>query len=133
MQPFAIMKGAGLAAALPNGPFTDTNFDPADALITFTFLANGTWSVVTNSGVDDNSGVWKTGGGTSADYRLRVDPTVGTFSTGSTGVDNTFPQTYTVTRTSVGVKACEADYTIKTVAGASLVSKNIDLTATVSL
>lgn len=133
MRPIKAMFGSSLAAALPAGPFTSLDFDPTDARVDFTFNADGTWTAKNLSGGTFGSGTWKTGGGTSADYRLRVDPTVGTFTTGATGADNTFPQNYRVSQTTVGSKSCTATYTIKSAAGATLATRSITITAQVDL
>lgn len=133
MKPIAAFFGASLAAALPAGPFTQLDFDPADARVTLTFSADGTYTATNFSGGTIGSGTWLIGGGTSADYTIRCDPTSGTLTSGSTGSDLAFPQTFRVTQTTVGVKSCTADYTIKSAAGATLATRSIKLEAEVSL
>lgn len=122
MRPIKAMFGAGQAAFVPAGPFADLNFSPTTASSALSFKNDGVLDWISSAGGTVSQGRWQTGGGTPSQYTIRVDPTSGTLSSGSTGVDLNLgtTRTFTVNQAVVGTKSCTVTITIKNLAGVTL-------------
>jgi hypothetical protein len=123
-----------LAADVPGGGYIANQNSPDDASCTLTFNSVGTF-VFTDDLAE--SGTWKTGGGTGADYWVRWDNTSGTLSSGTTGswLQLNSGRSFNVTFTSFnGSKSCTGTVRIASdSAGVNVLdSASVTITATVN-
>jgi len=103
--------GSSLAASVPAGSYTH-NVAGVPTDCNFVFIDTGSWSVNDNL---SQTGVWKTGTGTGADYQVRWTTTSGSLDTGGSGTWNTLNanRTYGVTMNSPGTKTCTGTVEIR--------------------
>ena len=135
MRPIDVLRMSGaLAAVVPAGSYSDNQQSPTDADCTITFNTNGSWSCTGDSG---GSGIWKTGGGTGANYWIKWTNTSGTLSSGTAGTwqqISTNPAFGVVFTGINGSKSCTGTVQIATdAAGVNVIdSGSITITATVT-
>lgn len=126
---------AALAAAVPAATYFKEALAPADSIVNITFASAGGWSATDES---SQTGTWKIGGGTGANYWVRWTNTSGTLSTGTAGTwqqlssDRTFG--VSVTSNSGGLKTTIGTVEFATDSGGAniIASGSITLTAQVT-
>lgn len=126
-------NAAPASYSIPAGTYNESlpGFDLAG--VTITFFANGTWQASTFFGGIVATGNWvtPTSAANGTQY-IRADPTLGTFSSGTTGTDlqlNT-GRSWLVQVGPSSTKTCVATFTIKDGPGGStLATGSITLTA----
>jgi hypothetical protein len=120
MRPYAQYGTSKRTASLTVVSISDENIsdnvaDPSDALVSIHYDADGTLYGVGNDATIAD-GTWRSGG-VSADYEIRVTPTIGTFSSGSESVSTWLSlgttRSWRVTRTTFGTKGCSATVEIR--------------------
>jgi hypothetical protein len=101
----------------PGGTYEDQAFDPSDASCTLAFELDGDIQITRNFSGSSDIGDWMSPKlqDPASNYELRVDPTSGTFSSGTTGAWLLLSSTrsYSVARTTGGTKSCTATYQIR--------------------
>ena len=121
----AALRGSPSRAVLgitATGTYSDEVTDPDDSQTVLTFKTDGTITVTTNSGGTVSAGVWATGPFNPGAHTLTVTVTAGSFSTGTTGsaLALSSERSFSVARTSIGVKGCTADYVLNSLPAVSL-------------
>lgn len=121
-------KGGVVISAGPGGTYSDVAVSPADAGVTITFTSGGDINIVRDNGPDPDIGDWMSPklGEPAANYEIKVDPTSGTFSGGTTGVWlalSTSRSWFVVfTTNAAGSKVCTASYKIRRVSDSAVLS-----------
>lgn len=134
MQAMAL-RGRGSSATVNigvTGEQSDLVTDPDDSSVVLRFKADGTLTVTNTAGTTTSS--WITGTFVAANYDLYVTVTAGSFTTGTTltllPLDT--ERSFSVVRTSVGLKSCAATYEIQpSGGGTALDTETITLAAEV--
>lgn len=118
------------------GNYSDQTIDPGVAECIITFNTDGFVNVTGVPGPNGNLYKWLNNPGNRSLYEIRVTPTTGTFSTGTTGswLSLTFSRAWSVDKSGVGVKQCTATYEIRRAADLVVLdSASIQLSAQVDL
>lgn len=120
-----LLMGAAtiLAAFVPTNAYAATSINPSPVTCSITFASSGGWSATDGGAL--SGGIWKTGGGTGADYWIRWTTTDGALSSGAAGVWQSLAgnQTWTRTHSAIGASSVTGTVEIATdAAGATVVA-----------
>lgn len=125
---------SGARVSISNANLTDLTTNPTSCSVSYQLTSAGVANAITTSSGTGAIENWVTPtGAAGANYEARVTVNSGTLTSGTTGTWTALSstQTWNVTRSTVGTKACNITVEIRLASGTVLDSATIDLSANV--